>query len=240
LNVYSDSESESYSGSDSGSESESESFSDKKQIELDESYELDDYGNSEEQPIYKKLQLIIHTNGGSSATSDMISNILLKYPGQVECFIPYYSFSAGSFIALSCNKIFMERFAMMGPTDPQLSYQLDSDNNEMFSSKVYLNIFNEKDINKISDNMLLKIYDAKINHDDNIKSLGEILTKQEYPNHVIERIINEFGSGDIPHFKPFNSDQLRELGLNIDNGFPKYMYDLFKSYLREIKKYRKN
>lgn len=66
------------------------------------------------------LDLILHTPGGSIAATESIVDYLRKMFGtDIRAIVPQIAMSAGTMIALSCNKILMGKHSSLGPIDPQ-------------------------------------------------------------------------------------------------------------------------
>lgn len=70
----------------------------------------------------KGLDLILHTPGGDIAATENIVNYLQSaFPNNIRAIIPQLSMSAGTMIALSCNRIVMGKQSSLGPIDPQFN-----------------------------------------------------------------------------------------------------------------------
>lgn len=178
------------------------------------------------------IDIVIHTNGGSISSSDII-NIILRERDNVNIYIPYYAFSAGFVVALS-GKIHMNDYSLVGPIDPQCVYKVSDDTVYSCSSKNYEKLLNNKDKEHIKDEMLLKIYNNKALHTDNINTVIKSLEKRNYNKVTIDCIIDKFCSGDYPHHKPFLRSDLEKLGLKI-HDIPDNINELFKEFI-ELKK----
>lgn len=68
----------------------------------------------------KDLLLILHTPGGSVEAAQTIVDYLRSKYARIDVVIPTYAMSAGTMIALACDRIIMGRQSQLGPTDPQL------------------------------------------------------------------------------------------------------------------------
>ena len=68
----------------------------------------------------KGLLLILHTPGGMAEAAQTIVDYLRSKFSAIDALIPTYSMSAGTMIALGCDRIIMGRQSQLGPTDPQL------------------------------------------------------------------------------------------------------------------------
>src|SRR5205807_2119835 len=69
----------------------------------------------------KPLDLILHTPGGDLSSALQIAWALASYPGLVTVFVPYWAYSAGTLISLAANKIVMDKNAVLGPIDAQIT-----------------------------------------------------------------------------------------------------------------------
>lgn len=181
----------------------------------------------------KTIDIIFHTSGGSIESSDTISNVLINYPHEVRCHVPNIAQSAGTLLALSGDKLFMNSYSVLGPVDPQLTYQVQDADFEETSSKCLIKLKNTKTIDKISDNILIKIIESDFLHEDGERTMKSILNKKrEYMGESkIDRFCKYFCSGDFPHHKPINREEIESLGIIIDDEVSSDINDLYVSYL---------
>ncbi len=92
------------------------------------------------------LLVILHTNGGIVEEVRNIVQILRHHYEQVHFLVPVHAMSAGTVLALSGDKIYMDYFSRLGPIDPQLM----DDNGNMVPALSYLRQYErliEKSIN---------------------------------------------------------------------------------------------
>ena len=68
----------------------------------------------------KGLLLILHTPGGQGEAAQTIVDYLRSKFSDIDVLVPTYAMSAGTMIALGCDRIIMGRQSQLGPTDPQL------------------------------------------------------------------------------------------------------------------------
>ena len=68
----------------------------------------------------KGLLLILHTPGGMAEAAQTIVDYLRSKFSAIDILVPTYAMSAGTMIALGCDRIVMGRQSQLGPTDPQL------------------------------------------------------------------------------------------------------------------------
>ena len=68
------------------------------------------------------LLLILHTPGGGLGAAQTIVEYLRSIFQQIDALVPTYAMSAGTMIALGCDRIIMGRQSQLGPTDPQIAF----------------------------------------------------------------------------------------------------------------------
>ncbi len=66
-----------------------------------------------------KLDLILHTGGGSAEATDAIVTYLRQKFNHIRIIIPQAAMSAGTMFALAADEIIMGRHSFIGPIDPQ-------------------------------------------------------------------------------------------------------------------------
>ena len=70
----------------------------------------------------KGLDLILHTPGGSIASTQSIVHYLQQmFDNDIRAVVPQMAMSAGTMIACSCREILMAKHSNLGPIDPQLN-----------------------------------------------------------------------------------------------------------------------
>jgi hypothetical protein len=70
----------------------------------------------------KGLDLILHTPGGSIASTQSIVHYLQQmFDGNIRAIVPQIAMSAGTMIACSCREIWMAKHSNLGPIDPHLN-----------------------------------------------------------------------------------------------------------------------
>lgn len=68
----------------------------------------------------EELLVILHTDGGVVEEVQNIVNVLREHYNDVHFLVPVKAMSAGTVLALSGNKIYMDYFSRLGPIDPQI------------------------------------------------------------------------------------------------------------------------
>lgn len=68
----------------------------------------------------KNLSIVLHTPGGNPDAAETIVSYLRQKFQDIEVIVPAYAMSAGTMVALACNRIIMGRQSQLGPIDPSL------------------------------------------------------------------------------------------------------------------------
>ena len=67
------------------------------------------------------LDLLLHLPGGDPHAAERIVDYLRsKFSGEIRAFVPVAAMSAGTMLALGCDRIVMGAHSQLGPIDPQL------------------------------------------------------------------------------------------------------------------------
>lgn len=165
----------------------------------------------------KKLMIIIKSTGGYISSSDSMLNLLDCHKSNKTVYIPTYAMSAASLFTLACNNIHMNRYSVIGPTDPQISVF-----DEMISFRAVDKLIENKPIEHIKDKVLIQYYENKILYDDNIKLITKYVNKHKKRSATqndINSLITKLSLGDIPHHTEINPDVLNKV-LNINFSIP--------------------
>ena len=183
---------------------------------------------------YYELDLIINSDGGDIFSCDTIVNILLSFKGRKDAYIPYYAFSAASVITFSCDNIYIDKFAQLGPVDPQISVSIDNDSEEEYIPAKTLIKMNRRGL--LDKELMISYYEGKLLYDDGIRTFKKILGNK-YENKVKNKIVTEFCSGKYPHSKPFNVKDLIDMGININVFIPEEISSISKLLLKLLNSY---
>ena len=97
----------------------------------------------------KGLLLILHTPGGMAEAAQTIVDYLRSKFEAIDVLVPTYAMSAGTMIALGCDRIIMGRQSQLGPTDPQINV-----GNRSFSAHSIVDQFEEAKQNIAGDPVL--------------------------------------------------------------------------------------
>lgn len=200
----------------------------------DEEYKFSEIMQDIDDNRIETLYLIIDTCGGDIASNDRIVSNLMTYVlggGLLYSYIPRRVYSAGSMIALIGKKIFMQKYAVFGPTDPQIQCCVGNDNGNsnglMYSSETIKKSFKSKN-STFHDRLIY--YDAMKYHDENITNTIEILLGNGYSQETIANVIEHICSGIHSHSRPFSPTELKKIGLNIEMDFPEKIKEISDNF----------
>ena len=74
----------------------------------------------------KKLDLILHSPGGSPEATEQIVKYLRSKYEYIRAIIPQNAMSAATMLACACNEILMGKHSAIGPIDPQITFRTES------------------------------------------------------------------------------------------------------------------
>lgn len=202
-------------------------FSSTEYIDLDTQTKfIEDYDDINKE---KDINIIIHTTGGLLSSAESICNCILNHngKGKIIAYIPQYCYSGGFMIALHCNKIVMQKNAVVGPCDAQ--------HGDIMGSHSYSSILKTVDYKKtknekINEEWLAKGFDAELTKKRQQECLTKLIKCGRYNNELADKIFDEFFSGKHNHDKNFSAEELKEIGFNIEivDKMPKFIEDRFK------------
>ena len=180
------------------------------------------------------LDIIIHSKGGFVSSSDAIINILLLHNGVINVYIPFFAYSAASMITLVADNIYMNRYSLLSTVDPQVPNiekgDSDKDDDDYIPAKSIINLKKDMEIDKDNYNLLIRYYESNLLYIDGKRNLKRILEKK-YKRRDIKKIIEEFASGKYPHFKQFNINELKQMGIIVNTKINENIVNIFNLYL---------
>lgn len=173
------------------------------------------------------LNIIYDTYGGDVNANDILLNYILESKIKINGYVFKKSQSAGTILALSSTNLYMNKNALLSPTDPQITIDTD-----IYSIKSIIDMCETKDKNYISDKYLLQYYENKKLHYENISTITNLLQKKFRHNiskNNKKKIINELTSGDYSHHKPLSGQYLNKY-IDINLNMPSEINMIYKLY----------
>lgn len=167
------------------------------------------------------LTLILNTPGGLLSAAEVIVHSLLSHKGKITTYIPYYSMSAGTLIALVSDGIVMDKNAYCDPIDPQL-WILSSNDIIKYGHE------SSSDSNGIIreiTRLLCKKAELSIGRIDNVlKSV-----KGKNKDYDVDKISEELLHGKYNHDQPLFAENMSNILPNVTSGIPDDVMELYKS-----------
>jgi ClpP class serine protease len=169
------------------------------------------------------IDIIIHTFGGYIASSDLIANMIINYKYNVNVYVLSYCFSAGTIIALSADKLYMDSNSYLGPIDPQVIISRNYYSKDIFSACT----ISQDNTNSLYQ--LIKNKSEQLVNDsrDTIK----LIFNDKLNNNEINKLCQELISDKYPHHKPLSVTYLTRLGIEIETNIPEMIDTIFNKFL---------
>lgn len=171
-------------------------------------------------PPSMPIDIILHTPGGLVLASEQIAYALQRHPSKVTVMVPHYAMSGGTMLALAADEILMDENAVLGPVDPQIG---------QYPAVSILKVVQEKNINDIDDNTLI-LADVSTKAIKQVENTIYNLLVDEMPEDKARDIAKAFSEGLWTHDYPIKVDELKKMGIPVEVGLPKEVYQLMELY----------
>ena len=175
-------------------------------------------------PPNKPIDMIIHTPGGYAVAAQMMAMAIKFHPAKVTVMIPFYAMSGGSLMSLAAGEIRMEKYSVLGPVDPQIPTP-----GGMHPAGALATLMKTKPIQTISDKMVILAESGNLEI-ENAKAFVMWLLEGKMDEQQAERVADFLARGYMSHATPITLDVARTLGLNVVEGVPDKVYELFKTF----------
>jgi len=176
-------------------------------------------------PHDKPIDLILHTPGGVALAAEMMSMAIKFHPETVTVIVPFYAMSGGSLMSLAADKIRMERYSMLGPVDPQIP---TPDGNTWPAGSLE-SLVTLKPLQKVSDRMIVMADVARLEIENAIAFVMWLL-EERMSKEQAKRVAEFFAHGYMSHSTPITLDVVKAVGLDVEEGIPEKVYELFKTF----------
>ncbi len=175
-------------------------------------------------PPDKPIDLILHTPGGFALAAEMVAMALKFHKGKVTVMVPFYAMSGGSMMSLAAGEIRMEKFSVLGPVDPQIPTPVGQ-----WAAGSLSSIPERKPIEAIGDQMLVLSEVAKM-ETQQAKDFVKWLLSGRMDEEAAGQVAEFLAGGYMTHSTPITIDVVRALGLNVVEGVPDKVYELFHTF----------
>ena len=173
----------------------------------------------------KPIDLIIHTPGGQLHASMQIARALRNYGAKTRVFVPHYSMSGGTIIALAANEIIMDRDASLGPVDPQVGDLLRG----VFPAPSWLHVARKKGLEADDTTLMMS--------DISEKALGftrsmvnELLDGKFEDKEKQKQVVEKLVGGEMIHAQIISAKDAKALGLPVSTELPPEIHEFMKCY----------
>jgi hypothetical protein len=174
-------------------------------------------------PVDRPIDFILHTPGGEAFACELIATAIKDRPN-TTAYVPYCAMSAGTIVALACEKIVMGKYACLGPIDTQFYG---------FPVESYIRLLKEKPIASIDDELVLLAYLAEKELKTARSRACELLNKAHFGKDDACHLTDFLVAGTLPHSEQIGRDRAIELGVAIAGGdCPAQVYDMVEQRLR--------
>ena len=178
------------------------------------------------------VDFIIHTPGGYAIAAQMMAMAIKFHPSKVTVMVPFYAMSGGSLMSLAAGEIRMEKYSVLGPVDPQIPTP-----DGMYPAGSIATLVKTKPIQNITDRMIIMSDVANLEI-ENAKAFVIWLLQGKMDKQQAERVADFLARGYMSHATPITLDVARALGLNVVEGIPNKVYELFKTFAFTGQPYR--
>ena len=166
------------------------------------------------------IDLILHTPGGLVLASEQIAEALLRHPGKVTVFVPHYSMSGGTLVALAADEVVMDENAVLGPLDPQLG---------QCPAASLIKVLEKKEAKDIDDQtFILADVAGKALHQ--IRVTVKNLLLKHMDEEQADKTAEKLTQGTWTHDYHIDVREMAELGINVNTDMPADVYALMSLF----------
>jgi ClpP class serine protease len=153
----------------------------------------------------RNFNLIITSGGGAVFSSQLISDAMLNYKGQIHVYVNRYAMSGASLLTLSGSHIHLNDFSAIGCIDPQVGSMLSQG-----SARGWNEIVKLKGV-KANDNSILH---ARVGAQVE-KSIRENVVKAINGKTLkVQEVADFLTNGEVEHIKQIKMQDLLNFGFN--------------------------
>ncbi len=167
----------------------------------------------------KPIDFIVHTEGGLAFAADLIAMALRYHKSKVTVMVPFYALSDGTLLGLAADEIMMEKTSILAPVEPLID--------DMPANWV-MAILKRKPIETISDRTILFAEAARM-ETENAKELVKWLLIDKMSEEQATQVANFLAGGYMASSTPITLDVARAIGLNVVEGVPDKVMQLFET-----------
>jgi len=166
------------------------------------------------------LDIILHTPGGLVLAAEQIAHAIARHPGPTTVLVPHYAMSGGTLLALAADRIMMDENAVLGPVDPQVG---------SYPAASILRAVREKSKDELDDKTVI-LADVAEKATRQVEEVVRGLLADRVGDEKAREAAAALTEGRWTHDYPLTPDKLIGLGLEIDVGLPREVYELMELY----------
>jgi len=171
-----------------------------------------------ETPSDMPIDFIVHTEGGLTFAADLMAMALRYHKAKVTVMVPFYAMSDGTYLVLSADEIMMERCSILAPVEPLV---------DDMPANAVMAILKRKPIETISDRTILLAESARMEA-ENAKEFVKWLLIDKMNEEQATQVANFLVGGFMASTTPITLDVARAIGLNVVEGVPEKVHQLFE------------
>jgi ClpP class serine protease len=171
-----------------------------------------------ETPPDTPIDFIVHTEGGLTFAADLMAMALRYHKAKVTVMVPFYAMSDGTYLVLSADEIMMERCSILAPVEPLV---------DDMPANAVMAILKRKPIETISDRTILLAESARMEA-ENAKEFVKWLLIDKMNEEQATQVANFLVGGFMASTTPITLDVARAIGLNVVEGVPEKVHQLFE------------
>lgn len=175
-------------------------------------------------PPDRPIALVLHTPGGLVLAATQIAYALKKHKGKTIVIVPHYAMSGGTLIALAADEIRMDPNAVLGPLDPQLTFQ----NTGTLPAPSIVKAASMK--GKEASDQTLIMADIAEKAMRGVKETIINILKDRMGEEKAREIADKLVEGPWTHDYPITVEKAKDIGLNVKEEIPPEIYELMTLY----------
>lgn len=173
----------------------------------------------------KPVDLILHTPGGQLHASMQIARALKNHNAKTRVFVPHYSMSGGTIIALAANEIIMDKDASLGPIDPQVGDFLRG----IFPAPSWLQVARKKGLEADDTTLVMSdISEKALNFTK--KLVNELLEGKFADMEKQKEVVEKLTGGEMVHAQLISANDALALGLPVSTELPSEIHEFMKCF----------
>ncbi|SNQ62948.1 SDH family Clp fold serine proteinase [Candidatus Methanoperedens nitratireducens] len=173
----------------------------------------------------KPIDLIIHTPGGQLHASMQIARALKNHNVRTRVFVPHYSMSGGTIIALAATEIIMDKDASLGPVDPQVGDILRG----VFPAPSWLHVASKKGLKAADTTLMMSdISEKALKFTKGM--VNELLEGKFDDREKQEQVVEKLTGGEMIHSEMISAADAQALGLPVSTQLPPEIHEFMKYY----------